>query len=353
MKKWLLHYIYISVLGVLAASCSNYLDEDTPSSTATDKINVTFTLAMNATSSRAATTDETGSSYDNRIDADGLQVLFYNADGNECLGKVENIKVFRSTESENIYQFMGNLTIENTGDYTLASCKVMVFANTKTEVNARTNPAELTFDYEAEGFRNETVNIPMWGVASFTDLRLAPGTNTDLGIIYLLRATAKTEVILSENSASKYKLAKVHINRYYKKGFCLPNGYANLANTQDITDGNAYNPYTVGQTIANGADFLKKDGDNYIFYMAEYNNEDTEMPKIEIEITDGENKPITLKDPTIYFKDYATDTPFNVVRNFHYIFSVTIKEDQSGNIKTDILSEIEPWGVSDVSSDYE
>ena len=87
MKKWLLYIIYICVLGMLMGSCSNCLDEDT-SSLATDKISVTFTLAMNATSSRAIITDETGNSYENQIDADGLQVLFYDANGTKCLGKV-------------------------------------------------------------------------------------------------------------------------------------------------------------------------------------------------------------------------------------------------------------------------
>lgn len=347
MKKWLLHIIYIGVLGVLAAACSNYSDEDMPS-VATDKISVTFTLAMNASGSRAVT-DGVGNSYGNRIDADGLQVLFYDGKTNACLGKVDNIVVFR-TESENIYQFMGNLDIENATGYTLASCKVMIFANSG-EVTTSTEPASLTFDYDADSFKNESVNIPMWGVASFTHLRLAPGTNTDLGTIYLLRAMAKVEVTMSAEAAAEFNLTGVSLNKYNGKGYCLPLNALDIKKTDmqwqnAAGDAGLFNDFP---SLKDGAlAFKSANTNNYILYLPEYQNTDASA-FMSVTLTDKENRPVQLNKPYLYFKNYKTDEKFNVVRNRCYKYIIN-KVENGGTLE--LTYSVLPWNTNEEHWNY-
>ena len=81
MKKWLLHIMLVGVLSMLAASCSQ---DDVMQQANDDVINVTFTLMMSDPNSRALenhiTSENQGNAYENRIDAGGLQVLFYSTD---------------------------------------------------------------------------------------------------------------------------------------------------------------------------------------------------------------------------------------------------------------------------------
>lgn len=341
MKRWSLHYIYIGILLFLSASCSNYIEEDV-SSAVTDKISVTFTLAMNASGSRAVITDEVGNSYENRIDADGLQVLFYDGDTNACLGKVENIVVFR-TVSDDVYQFMGNLVIENATDYTLTSCKVMVFANSE-EVTTSTEPAGLTFDYNVDGFRNKSVNIPMWGIASFNELRLAPGTNTDLGTIYLLRAMAKVEITLDETLTDNFKLIDVRFNKYNQKGQCLPKGYATINNTKDLDKAQWFNDNNSSQGENLQFAPYSDNGNYFVTYISEYDNSDGTL-KMPISITNSDGTPLTsLNNPTIEFKNYEENSPLNVVRNHVYHFNII----KIGPSEQDITLEVTVEGYAEI-----
>lgn len=347
MKKWLLYIIYICVLGMLMGSCSNCLDEDT-SSLATDKISVTFTLAMNATSSRAIITDETGNSYENQIDADGLQVLFYDANGTKCLGKVENIVVFR-TESEYIYQFMGNLTIKDAVDYTLSSCKVMVFANSA-EMGTNTDPMSLTFDYDAEKFKNESVNIPMWGIASFTNLRLAPDTNTDLGTIYLLRAMAKVEVTLSDEVAAEFNLTGVSLNKYNEKGYCLPSDASGIEKTDDawqnkVGDIGLFNGFSSPRT---GELAFMPTRNGYVLYLSEYENTDNSA-YMTVTLTDKAGERVKLNEPYLFFKNYDKGERFNVVRNHCYQYRIKSVEN-GGELQLTVKAQ--PWNTNEENWNY-
>lgn len=325
MRKWLLHIIYIGILGSIAVACSNenlILD-----SVDKEHIQVTFTLSMSSPVTSRATEswgNNTNSAldedaYDNRIETDRLQVLFYDDNTNTCLGKVEDIVVFR-TESENIYQFMGSVNIENAIDYTLPSCKVMVFANTD-EVTTGTDLTNLTFDFS----KNKSMNIPMWGVASFTNLRLAPGTHTDLKTIYLLRAMAKVKVELSSKLADKYELKEVKLEDYNTRGYSLPKSYAEIDNTTSLDILQGFNP--LDSRASQPYVFSKKEDGSYIAYMPECDNTSQRATPAKIKVT------LNDKEYTIDFKDYNNggNTFFDVIRNHYYSFEITkIGEDAVG-----------------------
>lgn len=351
MRKWLL---YIICIGVLVASCSELDEGISRAPTDRDKVSVTFTLAIGNQTGYAPRTmaGETmqGDEYENlimNINDGGFQVVAYSSE-NEYLGEVSNLKIIRNwnTESGHVYEFIGELRDVVA---TELSCKFMVFANCSGQVSANTNLSQFTYEYLPNNFKDQKQGIPMWGVKKITTT-LIPGKRTDLGTIYLLRAMAKVEVNMTDET---YTFIKVHINSYYKTGYCLPKQY-------DIDDSeyykkngeSAYNPYSPGQTISSGIDFFRTAGNTYILYIPEYNNEDEQQPFIDVGIS-KEGKSVELESSIIYFKDYSTDDEFNVTRNHCYRFNVSVHEDVSGNIKTDIQSSIDQWATVEVGSDYE
>ncbi len=345
MKKWLLHIMLVGVLGMLAASCSQ---DEVVQQAGDDVINVTFTLMMSDPNSRALeghiTSENQGNAYENRIDAGGLQVLFYSTDLSTCFGKVENISLFK-TEDNHIYRFIGDLKVTgaSVSENGLA-CKVMVFANCP-NVETTTTLATLEYVYAADDFKNESKNIPMWGVATFTNngttdnrLHLNPGEQEDLGTINLLRSMAKVEVIMGEEAAKKYDLANVTLKGgYHTEGLCLPKSYNSASVTTDMnTSAEMFNVTNDLTSVETDLGFKAiTENKQYVLYLPEHAV--TTGSKIEVTVL---NKGSKTEGPNlngknfIYFKKYTDGTTsesaesFNIVRNFHYQYIIrSVKED--------------------------
>lgn len=357
MKSWLIHIIYIGLLGLIATSCSNYLEET--SSEQGDKVSVTFTLAMGEPSSRSrASFDENesdpgadiGNSFENKIDGKGLQVLLYSADGkNTCLGKVENILVF-STDKESVYRFVGDLSINKANIINQAlSCKIMVFANCP-NVENNTNLSELLYDYNAEAFRNGTQYIPMWGVKT-SQVALTPGSRTDLGTIYLLRAMAKVKVTLDPSIAGSFRLDKVNLTNYGTKGYCLPLGYNTAGATESIETEKAFRPlesnYTKG-TLS----FHKDENDEYVIYIPEYRNQNSTLKSsMTVSVSTKGGEPVKLNDPTIKFTDYTGGADLDIIRNHYYKFNIV--KVGPGEIISTLTVSVEDYAEVNLDPTYD
>lgn len=349
MRKWLLHIIYIGVTGILALSCTNNFDEDFSPEEA-KQINVTFTLAMDAPLSRAAITEEAGSEYENRIDANGLQVLFYSEEDGTCLGKVKNVLAIQ-TKDNHIYQFTGSLNLEgNYTDYTLPECKVMVFANCPTVVNetsSATDLSALSFGYTPEDYKNESKNIPMWGVASYKNLKLMPGSNTNLETIHILRAMAKVEVSLSNEAAAEFSLTGVSLNKYNTKGNCLPAGYNDVKGTNELKD-NVSKLFNASSPLKEQPLEFKSMDNKYILYLPECAA--TDNPFMTVSLTDKKNNTeVQLNEPHIYFKDYEKNEDFDIVRNYCYRY--TIGKIENGEMQFSF--HLTPWAEREVNIDVD
>lgn len=336
MKKWLLHIIYIGVTGILAWSCTNNFDEEfTPEEA--KQINVTFTLAMESPRSRAVA-EETGNDYENRIDADGLQVLFYSEEDGTCLGKVKDVSVVR-TENNYIYRFVGNLTPEGKyTDYTLPKCKVMIFANCPTtvdEISSATDLAALSFEYTPDDYKNGKKNIPMWGVASYTNLQLTPGSRTDLGTIYILRAMAKVEVALSTEMSLTYELAGVSFNSYNRQGYCLPEftSFSSLTTTPELDTEKVLKPYFSPENSS-------LPFSNGLVYVPEYQNDGN----LSITVSLKHRETNETKDYSISFSEYSSGmagSAMDVIRNHYYSFVVTAVTPD--DVEAKVFYNVELW----------
>lgn len=325
MKNWL-NIIYIGLMGALVSSCQQSLDEEVQVPVTSGKAQITFTVALDDIDSRSRASWEDnegsdgsmiGSVYGNQINLtsqNGLRVLVYNLDGT-YLGEVTDKEVRKVSDNE--YSFNGQLTIENLTSETL-SCRLMVFANCL-ESNE-------TFSYNVQ-------YIPMWGVKQ-TTLHLAKGELTKLAEpIYLLRSMAKVEVKLDASIAEEFDVTSVVVNKYNTTGNVMP-AYTILTDTEEMDEEVVFNPYT---SLAENKAFIEGSEDSFYIYLPEYQNVgEGASPASMILMVDG-------KEYTLEFKDYATETPFNIVRNHYYRYTITSVNTVENILVTDLLYQSMPW----------
>lgn len=301
MKTTSLHIAFAALLSLLLlASCSRN-DEVAVAEGEEGKVYVTLTLSINGeeVGSRATWEDndnpEDGNEWENTID--DLQILIYDANNN-YVGKVEDLIQLLDG------RYSGTLSDAKwTGN---TNYKIMAFANCP----SIDNPSNInSLDYT----RANVSYIPMWGVTT-TTFDLTPGESDDIGSIDLLRAMAKVEVIMN---AEGYTIDNIAVDKSNPNGYCLPNGYNSVSETDQLDmEGEtpaSFKPYT-SETPESKAE----DGQHYI-YLPEYDNS-TKPAKIQVTVN-GETYELEFKD---YENGAPKDeTPYNIVRNHIYRYTIT------------------------------
>lgn len=329
MRNWLLHIVFIGLLGSIVVACNN--EGLIPEFGDEDRIHVTFTLSMsNPMTSRASeswgenTNGELGDYYDNQIDPNSLQVLICDMDGTPKV-KVEHLLYYRTADKLNIYKFEGDFKVSP--DDIGTDCKIMVFANCP-EVEITTDLSGfLPYIYD------KNKGIPMWGVKSVT-LNLAPGSYNDLEKIDILRAMAKVQVKLAEQ-VNEYTLEGVNLINHNTDGYSLPISYTEIANTTSLDILQGFNP--LESRASQSYVFSKKEDGSYIAYMPECDNTSKGVTPAKIKVT------LNDKEYTIDFKDYNNggNTSFNVIRNHYYSFVITGVGETNMNLQ--LKYRAMPW----------
>ena len=358
MKNWFLHIMLLAGLfGVLTTSCSQ--EEGLEPQVPTEKIPVSFSIALNNSSARSRADEtgkeiwgnnydgnpdnnyssEVGNEFENFIDPNLLkaELTLYNLTDNVSLPcEVVNITIFE-TGSDNVYQLVGEVNVNvDITDYTVA--KLNVYANFDTNGVGQMLTAFGT-DYTGELIGKGRKCIPMWGVKTIDNFSLTPGGIKDLGPIYLLRAMSKIEVTLHDDLVKEgYKLEGAYLGKYKENGNIRLNGYNDIDNTLNIETINSFNEYTEQNSTSKvaqsgGLDFISVNDYTYCIYVPECSNY-TENDLIQIKLLkeegQGENKKIDyiLKDNT--FPSFPMNIT-NLVRN--HLYRYTIK---SVNINTEV-----------------
>ena len=330
MKNWL-YILYIGLMGFIASSCQQSLEEEVQLPPAQGKAQITFTIALDDFGSRSraswednddATGSVVGTVYENQIDLtseDALQVLVYDLNDN-LLGEVTDKDVFKL--HDNTYKFNGSLELENLSSETL-ECRLKVYANCMNST---------------EFFAYNAAYIPMWGVKQ-TTLNLAKGELTNIAEpIYLLRTMAKVEVKLDARIAENFDLDSVTIDRYSAIGNVLP-AYETLADTESMDSQAIFNPNT--KSIGTNLDLIEVANDEFCIYLPEYRNvgEDTTPASMTVVIND--------KEYTIEFRDYvdgqAIGNAYNIVRNHYYQYTITSVNVAENVILTELSYKCMPW----------
>ena len=384
MKKWILHILLVGVLGILAASCSQEADDPTVDSRGEkEKVLIRFTIALDEPKAASRTSwdgydpddsnyndgpqaeDDTeymeiGSVAENYINPNTVQVLIYDMNGTP-MGELKEVNVTPATDKNDNNQHLYYLTGAFEADADQISSldfKLMVFANTpkKSDLN---NPDTWQFAYPlADG-----AGIPMWGIATFTDVDLSGSTSEDNAAklqepIYMLRSMAKIEVTLNSEANGGYTLSGVTLNKAMENGLVMPKlrtdapadvTIKGLESTKDLGVEEVFNPSDgeVGEASFTGSE------NTYYIYVPEYDaSSDNGNLEINLALTNGTkdetgNDVITTKSFTHggYSGGTYSKTPWNVVRNHYYKYEVSVKSGAD----LEVIITINPWNYRDVT----
>lgn len=367
MKKWNLHILLVGVLGILAASCSQVVDDPTVDSRGEkEKVLIRFTIALDEPKAASRTCwdgydpesenkGEIGSVAENYINPSTVQVLIYDMNGTP-MGELKEVNVTPATDKNDNNQHLYYLTGAFEADADQISSldfKLMVFANTpkKSDLN---NPDTWQFAYPlADG-----AGIPMWGIATFTGVdlsgRTSEGNAAELSEpIYMLRSMAKIEVTLNSEANGGYELSGVTLNKAMKNGLVMPKlrtdapadvTIKGLESTEALGIEEVFNP---SDGDVDEASFTGN-GNTYYIYVPEYDaSSDNGNLEINLALTNGTkdetgNDVITNKSFTHggYSGGAYSKTPWNVVRNHYYKYTVSISD--SGK-DLEVIITIKAW----------
>lgn len=300
--------------------------------------------------------------FENTLLSRNFTVTLYNATDNSYLGRVTAFvldKVTASTGTADYYEFRGVLELLNTNmteaELGAITAKMAITANGEptdaqkvAALSATNGLAALTFS--KIGQQADFDAIPMWGVASKSLAGIKKGETFDFGDISLLRAMAKIEVNFDRSATSAVKdleLTGVTMNRTNPSGFLLPGNWSGIAETTTLKFEETLR-IPSGLTSVTSATFTPPSAkESIIFYVPEIENRATN----EIVLTVG-YKDATGTDKTgeIRFVKYGTDgkpvadsTPWDIIRNHHYSFTITKVNGASGTLQV-------VWTVCDMDN---
>lgn len=346
--RYKFRYITMAIAGLLAISCGA-INENGDCLPLNDTREINFVLAIDSPeASRAAwedgeSTDELGSSFENRIKPESMRVAVYTA-SNDHLGDIESLMYWPINDSHTRYQFNGKVPQALMND--MASLEAGVAPNYKFMVYANcANGDNGALEYNFDGLAVEGGAIPMWGVKQVNLSGLQGNKSQNLGEISLLRATAKVEVIL-DDALLNSTIESVSINHHNRKGYVLPTSWESAADTKLMDREGVFRPYRSLHT--NPHNFVEAEaGRKFVFYMPEYDNQLFADYEAKLSVSVVHNGTALSFPDALQFKQYvngvATGASSNIVRNTIYRFRIT--KIASGGLE--LSYEVADWERSD------
>lgn len=322
-------YLILLLASMLSVSCM--VDSDLRVMPTDEPRNVMFTVSLDDPRTRAAWSEEypqeDGVPFDFRINPDALRVVVL-AEDNTRLGTIQDLYYYPTDETRTQFQFMGRMPegfaehFNNLGSGQPVY-KFMVLANCGDNMNGE---QYITYNHSQLNPASEDSFIPMWGTLQ-TDLSpLLEKQSMDLGQIWLLRAAAKVRVKLSDRLKNQGITIESSTLKYYNQtGYCLPEGWSQVADTRDLDQENCHRIY---RHAAVNMPFVKDEetGDYYV-YVTEYDNINYpgERNMISLDFNMGDEVK-SFKD-AISFCNYSGGLPsensyYNIVRNHIYEFEI-------------------------------
>ena len=315
--------------GILAASC--IFDAAECIMSADEPHTVTFTVALDQQRTKAAWGEEypseAGVPFDFRLVPEDLRVVVY-AENGERVGVIQDLDYWPLNETHTEFQFIGQIPAEFVEYYNQHSestyYRFMVLANCGDNLSGI---EYITYSQAQLDPASENAAIPMWGVKEADVSPLLQDNNLNIGDIWLLRAAAKIEVMLSDalKNEGRTVINSATLKYYNQTGYSLPSGWSQATDTKTLDQENCFRVY---RHAAVNLPFIKdeKTG-NYFVYVTEYDNINYsgERNKISLEFTI--DKEVKLFEDAISFCDYTDGKPqegsdYNIVRNHIYEFEI-------------------------------
>lgn len=355
-------FVFALLLPLLFFSSCSSDDEDTVP--VMKPVLIRFTLSVGQTTSgngakamtRADEVDWTqyttgdAEGIENRIDVDKLHVLLYTVQDDatnsekkvlgQLAGEVQDLHL-ETTNTTNVYRVLGSMLVPQSllNSNESFEGRVMVFANTDALQDgwALGNLDGLTYSYDKDKSVGQpstlTLNsIPMWGVSVEQSFNLQQGSYNDLGTIDLLRSMAKVTVSLRQDMIDAgFTLKSLTLSPYNTSGAVMPltanvNFLGSSEATRNLTYVESFHLPDGVQAETTPLSFLASEGDtqSQTLYIPEYDNTSEGATPATIAVTAlYHGKELT---GTLEFKNYsngtATGSPYNIVRNHWYQYTV-------------------------------
>lgn len=290
---------------------------------------VNFVLAIDAPSATRASwgdvvpTDELGTSFENRILPESLRVAIFTTD-NRHIGDVENLVYWPINEEGSRYQFSGKVPVALLNDVAELEAgskpeyKFMVYANADAGDNA-------AIMYEYDDLDMTTGAIPMWGVKQVDITDLVNDRVQQLGVISLLRAVAKVEVIVDE-ALSGCLIESASINYHNRQGYVLPSGWDSTESTTALDRDAVFRSYRSLHTDAHALTEVEA-GRKFIIYLPEYDNSLFADFESKISVNVSYDSALHSFPDALQFRAHTAGRPTgevsNIVRNTIYRFRIT------------------------------
>ena len=374
MKRWLLHILLVSVLGMLAASCSQEADDPTLA-TEGDRVQLKFTIVLDespASRTWGSTYDpEEATKAENTIQ--NMQVILFNTAGDVCYGELENVQYFATDhDTYKEYEFQGSIPVSAVGTDKLVvndklNCKIMVLANcaidfSASEFNATTALNNLSYEI-ANIYSSSTglkAGIPMWGIHTVSNLTVDRNYATYLPQdIYLLRSVAKIQIRLSNKAREDGFTLTPSLSHYNTKGNCQPTfpdletGKYLPETTKTLAQESCIRANNSGK--GTGLTFMGNATDGYYAYVPEYEIsvvENVTNAVINLGLLkNGEST--SVETTTLQFRNYVDGKPtgdkFNIVRN--HIYDYVINEINDG-YKMNLTCTVMDWTLVEERWDF-
>ena len=296
---FILFFILHSAFFICSCSSDDLIDEETVvAASDPEAIEITLTITMDPSSTRASSGDTWGELEDGLTGEDAenavssLQVLFFAETTDESgdsyyafAMEVTQIALTQTTNSDGSYTFtyLGQLSTNSSliSESTAFQGRLVILANcsistdglsTYTDEDLRLGLYSLT--KSGQQLSIEETGIPMWGVQSGS-WTLAQGVRTDVGTVELLRAMAKIKVSLNDDMYDGlYRITGATLRGFSdNQGYILPKGYGTVSETGDLAiSDSTFNPYPSGATQDSLLFFLAKDSSYAYIYVPEYDN---------------------------------------------------------------------------------
>jgi hypothetical protein len=336
--------LVVSLVALLCGSCSRV--EDVRYEVVGDEpLVVAFSMDA-ATMSGTRADDNTwggdyssieGSDFENRIDLSTLKVFTYSADG-EFLAE---LPIIHSEDTDGVVGFV--CAFPPSFRYVLGETyRFMVIANCTSRsygISYTNNVPSLERLIYATPL---TANIPMWGVKAFEFPTTMPkNRKLEIGMISVLRATAKIGVRLSEEVAAEgWKISGLKLNYANANGYSLPAEWNSANNTENMVRKDVFRPNPEASLMTNiSATTMGLNTGSYNIYVPEtknnslnYNESITTDLAIAVELNRVENgiivESVTFPyEKGIRFCNYSngqpTDDRYDIVRNHFYDYTIT------------------------------
>ena len=221
-------------------------------------------------------------------------------------------------------------------------------------------PQENFTDHVMTG-AHDPARIPMWGVATPGNITPTDEKTYSLGSVNMLRAMAKIEVRMGESLKKKYKLLNVELMHCQTSGMMTPKDADKFYNTPEVTgkeeliEVNIPKDGTDFSTLA--IRFYEPENEQGVFYLIcpelskgeetdDSQDTHTSRPHMHVRIESLDTEAGIGTFP-LFFAEQKRETdvnnhtvtrltPFDVLRNHHYVFTITA-------VESGLQYDVEQW----------